>query len=83
MINVNTLLDKIKPHVTLIDKTDDYSFDFNNIYADIIEIKRLHGSCTINKIPYEGKIKKDFYQWVLKTVVPEYDWYPKKKSRDD
>jgi hypothetical protein len=38
-------------------------------------MQTLHGSCRINKIPYEGKIKKDFYGWALKIVEPESDVY--------
>ena len=78
-IKVNTLLEKIKPYVQEVDKLDvqevdkqdDNTFDFNTVYADLIEMKNLHGACNINKIPYKGKIRKDFYNWVLKIVKPE------------
>ena len=79
-IRLNTLLEKIKPHVQEVDKRDepdDNSFDFDTIYDHLIEMKTLHGSCCINKIPYEGKIKKDFYGWAFKIVEPESDLYKK------
>jgi hypothetical protein len=62
-MKVNTLLEKIKPHVEVDepDEPEDNSFDFDTIYDHLIEMQTLHGSCRINKIPYEGKIKKDFY----------------------